>query len=106
LEWKSGSLVPLFLLLLSLNILDISLTNPSREANPFTLYSWARVGILPSALAKVGLVLFFGVLCAIARRAASPLELSFVSRLLRLMLIGLIAFYVFVVTWNMVLLMF
>lgn len=105
-EWKSGSLVPLFLFLLSLNILDISLTNPSREANPFTLYSWASVGVLPSAFMKVGLVLFFGVLCTITRRVASPIEWSFASRLLRVMLIGLVAFYVFVVTWNFVLLMF
>lgn len=106
LEWRLGSLVPLFLFLLSLNMLDISLTNPSREGNPFTLYSWASVGILPSALMKVGLVLFFGVLCAIARRVASPVEWSFAGRLLRVILIGLIAFYVFVVTWNLILLMF
>jgi hypothetical protein len=103
---KLTSLTPLFLFLLSLNILDISLTNPSHEANPFTLYSWAEIGILPSACIKIGLVLFFGVLCAIARTVASPTEWNFTSRLLRLILIGLIAFYVFIVMWNMILLIF
>jgi formate-dependent nitrite reductase membrane component NrfD len=104
LEWKSTSLVSLFLFLLSLNILDISLTNPSHEANPFTLYSWASIGILSSACMKVGLVLFFGVLCVVTRRLASPTEWNFASRLLQLLLIGLTAFYAFVVTWNMILL--
>jgi hypothetical protein len=105
LEWKSTSLAPWFLLLLSLNILDISFTNPSFEANPFTLLLWTRIGLLPSACIKVGLVLLFGMLCTITRKAASPNDWNFAGRLLRGVLIALVTFYSFVVTWNLILLL-
>jgi hypothetical protein len=92
-----------FLFLLSLNVLDILFTNVSREANPLALYSWERIGVLPSALVKVGLVLFFGVLCVVTNRVASQTERNFAGRIFRLVLIGLVVFYVFVVSWNMIL---
>lgn len=102
-EWKLASLVPWFLLLLSLNILDISFTNPYQEANPLTLLSWAKMGILPSASLKVGLVLFFGILCVITKKVASPTDWNLAGRLLRGILIALVAFYLFIVAWNMIL---
>jgi len=102
-EWKSASLVPWFLVLLSLNILDISFTNPSSEANPFTRFSWTEIGILPSAFIKVGLVLFLGILCIIAKKLADPTDWNLAGRLLRGMLIVLVAFYSFIVAWNIAL---
>ena len=105
LERRSVSLVPWFLLLFSLNVLDISLTNPSLEANPFTLFSWANMGILPSACMKLGLVVVFGVLCASAKRVANPADWILAGRVLRATLIVLVAFYSFVVTWNLVLML-
>lgn len=104
-EWKSVSLVRWFFLLLSLNILDISITNPSLEANPFTLLSWANMGILPSALIKLGVVLLFGVLSVITKKLASPTDWNLAGRLFRGMLIALVAFYLFVVSWNIILLL-
>jgi hypothetical protein len=103
LEGKISSLVPLFLLLLSLNILDISFTNPIREANPLTLLSWARMGILPSVCLKLGLVLLFGIVCVATRKVANPTDWRTAGRLLEGILITLVAFYSFVVTWNMIL---
>jgi hypothetical protein len=61
------------------------------------------MGILPSALIKVGLVLFFGVLCAIIRKVANPTDWNLAGKLMRGILIALVAFYSFVVTWNMIL---
>jgi hypothetical protein len=103
LEYKSGSLVALFLSLLSLNILDISFTNPIREGNPLTLLSWAKMGILPSACLKLGLVLLFGIVCVVMRKVANLTEWTTAGRLLRGILITLVAFYSFVVTWNIIL---
>ena len=103
LERKSGSLVPWFLSLLSLNVMDILFTNPSREANPLTLLSWAQIGILPSACMKIGLVLLFGILCTITRKVTNQIEWNLAARLMRGMLIVLVAFYTFVVAWNMIL---
>jgi hypothetical protein len=103
LERKSAPLFPWFLLLLSLNILDISFTNPSYEANPFTLLSWAKMGILPSACIKVGLVIFFGILYAITKKVASPTDWNLAGRLLQGILIALVIFYSFIVTWNIIL---
>jgi len=103
LEKTSGSLVPWFLLLLSLNILDISFTNPLREANPITLLSWATMGVSLSACIKVGLVMFFGILCVLTKKAANPTDWHVADKLLRGILIALVAFYLFVVAWNMIL---
>ena len=103
LEWKSSSLTRWFLFLLWLNILDISVTNPAYESNPFTLYMWGKIGVFLSAWIKVGLVLFFGVLCALTKKVAKPAEWDFASRLLRGILVALVAFYTFVVAWNITL---
>ena len=102
-EWELSSLAPWFLFLLLLNILDVLVTNPVYESNPFTLYMWGKLGIILSAWIKVGLVLFFGVLCVLAKKVAAPIEWPFARKLLLGTLIVLVAFYIFVVAWNMVL---
>ena len=102
-EWKLSSLTPWFLFLLFLNIFDIFVTNPAYESNPFTLYIWGYIGIFLSAWIKIGLVLFFGVLCISAKKVAEPAEWSFARKLLLGVLIILVAFYIFVVTWNVIL---
>ncbi len=102
-EWKLSSLAPWFLFLLLLNVLDILVTNPTYESNPFTLYIWGQIGIFLSAWIKIGLVLFFGVLCVSAKKVAKPNEWSFARKLLLETLIVLVAFYIFVVTWNVIL---
>lgn len=95
-----SSLASSFLLLLWLNILDILLTNPACEANPFTLYVWGKVGVLLSAWIKIGLVLLFGVLIVLTKKSATPSEWAFSSMLFQAILILLGAFYSFVVIWN------
>lgn len=102
-EWKSGSLIPWFLSLLMLNVMDILFTNPPREANPLTLLSWARIGILPSACMKIGSVLLFGILCVITRKVMKQMDWNIAARLMRGILIALVAFYTFVVAWNIIL---
>jgi len=102
-EWKLSSLAPWFLFLLWLNILDILVTNPTYESNPFTLYMWGNIGIFLSAWIKIGQVLFFGVLCALTKKVAKPSEWPFARKLLHGTLIVLVAFYVFVVAWNLIL---
>lgn len=105
-ERKSPLLPSWFLFLLLLNICDILVTNPAYEANPFTLYFWGEIGIFLSATIKIGLVLFFGVLYASAKKFAKPTEWPFARKLFRGMLVALVAFYIFVVTWNLILLVF
>ena len=102
-EWKSSSLAPWFLFLLLLNVFDVLVTNPAYESNPFTLYIWGQVGIFLSAWIKIGLVLFFGVLCASAKKVAKPAEWVFTRKVLLGILVVLVAFYIFVVTWNTIL---
>jgi hypothetical protein len=63
------------------------------------------MGILPSALIKLGVVLLFGVLCVITKKLASPTDWNLAGRLFRGMLIALVAFYLFVVSWNIILLL-
>jgi hypothetical protein len=103
LKLKSDPLVPWFFSLLSLNVMDILFTNPSREANPVTLLSWARIGIFTSACMKIGSVLLFGILCAITKKVTSQTDRSFAAGLMRKILIVLVAFYTFVVAWNIIL---
>jgi hypothetical protein len=91
------------LLLLWLNISDILVTNPSYEGNPFTLYMWGTVGIFLSGWIKIGQVFFFGVLCALVWKVAKPAEWPFAKKLLQRTLMILVAFYTFVVTWNLIL---
>jgi hypothetical protein len=102
-EWKSSSLAPWFLFLFLLNVFDVLVTNPAYESNPFTLYIWGQIGIFLSAWIKIGLVLFFGVLCASAKKVAKPAEWVFARKILLGILIVLVAFYIFVVTWNTIL---
>ncbi len=103
-ENNSPSLSSWFLFLLSLNILDILVTNPAYEANPFTLYLWGKIGIFLSATIKIGLVLSFGLLYVLTKKFAKPTEWSFAKNIFRGMLVFLVAFYIFVVSWNLVLL--
>jgi hypothetical protein len=58
---------------------------------------------LPSACMKIGLVLLFGILCAITRKVTNQIDWNLAARLMRGMLIVLVAFYTFVVAWNMIL---
>ncbi len=102
-EWKLSSLAPWFLFLLLLNVFDILVTNPTYESNPFTLYIWGQIGIFLSVWIKIGLVLFFGVLCVSTKKVANPNEWPFARKLLLETLIVLVAFYIFVVTWNVIL---
>jgi hypothetical protein len=102
-ERKLSSLTSWFLFLLLLNALDVLVTNPAYESNPFTLYIWGQIGVFLSAWIKIGLVLFFGVLCASAKKIAKPVEWAFARKVLLGILIVLVAFYIFVVTWNTIL---
>jgi len=102
-EWKTSSLTSWFLFLLLLNVLDVLVTNPAYESNPFTLYIWGQIGVFLSAWIKIGLVLFFGVLCASAKKIAKPVEWAFARKVLLGILFVLVAFYIFVVTWNTIL---
>ena len=101
---SSKSLSSWFLFLLYLNIFDILVTNPAYEANPLTLYLWGEIGIFLSATIKVGLVLVFGVLYVSAKKFAKPTEWPFAREIFRGLLVLLLVFYIFVVTWNLVLL--
>jgi len=103
-ERESSSLEFWFSFLFLLNIIDILVTNPAYESNPFTLYLWGQIGILLSAWIKMGLVLFFGFLCAFAKKLAKPTEWPFARKVFLGILIVLVAFYIFVVTWNLILL--
>lgn len=100
LRWIQSSVGKWFLTLLSLNILDILVTTPAYEVNPFTLYLWGKIGIFLSALFKIGLVLFLGVLIVCIKKMATPIEWVFSRKLLRGILLMMVAFYVFVVMWN------
>jgi len=83
--------------------LDIFSTNPAIEGNPLTLYLWAQFGIFFSAWIKIGQVLLFGVLCFSAKRIAKPNEWFLAKKILFGLLKMLVAFYTFVVTWNITL---
>lgn len=90
-----------FTTLLLLNILDIATTMPLYEANPVTLYLWGQIGIFLSAWVKIGLVLLFGILCVVAKKVAAPHEWKFTSKVFGALLVLLVAYYVFVVTVNL-----
>ena len=97
---KPSSLHLWFLLLLSLNVFDILTTVPAHECNPVTLYIWERVGFSLAAWFKIGLVLFFGLLCIVAQKVANKKEWSFVEKVFLGLLRFLAVFYVFVVVIN------
>jgi hypothetical protein len=94
------SLRPWFTSLLLLNVMDILATNPGFESNPLTLYLWGQVGIFFSAWLKVGLVLLFGVLYILAKRVTKPTEWAFTRKIFSGLLVLLVTFYSFVVSWN------
>lgn len=105
-KWFGISIGALFLALLMLNFLDILITTPAYEANPVTIYLWGRIGFFLSALLKIGLVLSLGGLCQITRMVTTPPEWIFSRKLLRGILIVLVAFYTFVVVWNTTIFLF
>ena len=86
--------------LLLLNVLDIATTVPRYEINPVTLLFWQKIGIIPSALFKIGLVIIFGGLLLVAKRVVNSNEWEFTSNLFEKILILLVAYYAFVVTSN------
>jgi hypothetical protein len=86
--------------------LDIFSTTPVIEGNPLTLYLWAQFGIFLSAWIKIGQVLLFGVLCFSAKRTAKPNEWAVAKKILLGLLRILVAFYIFVVSWNITLSIF
>jgi len=90
-----------FTTLFLLNILDMVTTSPLCEANPVTVYLWGQIGIFLSGWVKLGLVLFFGALCLVAKKVVAPHEWKFTSQVFKAMLIVLVAYYVFVVAVNL-----
>lgn len=106
LKWIDSSVGLLFLALLVLNFFDILITTPAYETNPVTIYLWGRMGFFLSALLKIGLVLFLGGLCQVTRIVATPPEWVFSRKLLRGILVVLVAFYTFVVLWNTIIFVF
>ena len=100
---RVSSLQLWFLAVLWLNVMDILLTNPLYESNPFTLYLWGRIGVLLSAWIKIGQVLFLGTLIVLARKLATPPEWLYLKKLLLSILLVLTAFYMIVVGWNSIL---
>jgi len=84
-----------------LNVLDIATTMPLYESNPVTLFLWGQIGIFLAAWFKIGLVLLFGILCVVAKKVTNPHEWEFTSQVFRAILIILVAYYAFVVTVNM-----
>ncbi len=105
-KWRLSSLTLWFLLLFMLIILDILSTNPVIEGNPLTLYLWAQFGIFISAVIKIGQVLLFGVLCFSAKRIAKPNEWIIAKKILLGLTKFLVAFYIFIVSWNIILSIF
>lgn len=83
-------------------MLDIATTTPLYESNPVTLFLWGQIGIFLAAWLKIGLVLLFGMLCVVAKKVAAPHEWELTSQVFRAILILLVAYYVFVVTVNLV----
>jgi len=96
-----SSLKVWFSSLLMLNILDVVTTIPNRELNPIALYIWDKMGFFLAAWVKIGLVVFFGVLCLAVKKVATPDEWHFARRLLRVILTILVVFYIFVVAINL-----
>lgn len=90
-----------FVLLFSLNVLDILTTVPAYEVNPVTLYIWGRLGFFLAAWFKMGLVSFFGLLCIVAQKVANQNEWNFAKKVFLGLLRVLVVFYVFVVIINL-----
>jgi hypothetical protein len=105
-ESKQSSLGFWLLLLYILIALDILSTNPVMEGNPFTLYLWAQFGIFFSAWIKIGQVLLFGLFCFSVKRVAKPNEWIFARKIVFGLLKILVAYYSFIVAWNVTILIF
>jgi hypothetical protein len=101
-NWLRSSIKVWFMTLFLLNVIDIATTMPLYESNPVTLFLWSQIGVFLAAWFKLGLVLLFGVLCLVAKKVAAPHEWEFTSQVFRLLLITLVAYYSFVVTMNLV----
>ena len=52
---------------------------------------------------KIGSVFLFGILCAITKKVANQTDWNLAAGLMRRILIVLVAFYTFVVAWNIIL---
>lgn len=101
-NWFKSSVNFWFTALFLLNILDIATTMPLYESNPFTLFLWGRIGIFLAAWFKMGLVSLFGILCVLTRKVANPTEWEFASRVFRVTLVILVAYYTFVIAVNLI----
>jgi len=101
-NWLRSSIKVWFMTLFLLNVLDIATTTPLYESNPVTLFLWGQIGIFLSAWFKIGLVLFFGILCVVAKKVTNPHEWELTSQVFRAILILLVAYYAFVVTVNLI----
>ena len=101
-NWFKSSVNVWFTALFLLNILDIVTTLPLYESNPFTLFLWDRIGIFLAAWFKMGLVSLFGILCVLTNKVANPSEWEFTSRVFRVTLVILVAYYTFVVAVNLI----
>lgn len=101
-NWLRSSIKVWFVTLFLLNVLDIATTTPMYESNPVTLFFWGQVGIFLAACFKIGLVLLFGMLCVVAKKATNPHEWEFTSQVFRALLILPVAYYAFVVTANLI----
>ena len=84
-----------------LNALDIATTMPMYESNPVILFLWGQIGFFLTAWFKMGLVLLFGILCIVAKKVAALHEWEITSRIIRAILIILVAYYAFVVAVNL-----
>ena len=98
---RSSSLLGWFLALFLFNVLDIATTTPVYESNPVTLYLWGQIGIFLSAWVKIGLVMFFGILCLAAKKVATAQEWEFTRKVFSGTLIILVVYYAFVVAINL-----
>lgn len=102
-RWFHSPIRNLFLILFWLNILDVLVTIPAYEANPFTLYLWGKMGIFLSAWLKIGLVLLLAGLCQLTKMTATLPEWAYSKKIFNGILVVLVAFYIFVVVWNTIL---
>jgi len=100
-NWLGSSIKVWLVTLFLLNVLDIATTTPLYESNPVTLFLWGQIGIFLAAWFKIGLVLLFGILCAVAKKVTNPHEWEFTSQVFRAILILLVAYYAFIVTVNL-----
>ena len=100
-RWKLPSINVWLTTLLLLNALDMLMTVPLYEANPVTLIFWERFGIGFAAGIKIFLVLFLGILWAVAKKVSTPHEMKLANQFFRFIFVFLIAYYVFIIAANL-----